>query len=172
MATTTRTKTLVPDSMAPTNPSAEVIKLVTASKVMDLPLKQYEEREAFGHVYPAGAYTDHSLPQVQELVYQLRTLPEKPSYRTIAEAMGLQCSAVSEAICHAFARKNKKGGAWKVSTGARAGREIGEDGNVLPRSEDAEPAKPVKADKPVAEKPAADKKPVADKPVKATAKPA
>lgn len=120
--------------MAPTTLPDELSSLVKASKVLSLPTAEYPEREAFGHVYPAGTYTDHRLPEVKELVYKMRTSAHRPSYRAIAEALGLQCSAVSEAICHGYSRKHKTGGAWKVATGARAGREIGENGEVLPKA--------------------------------------
>lgn len=84
------------------------------------PVKHYPVKVAFGHEYPAREATDHTVDWVQKLVWELRTSADKPSYRSIAEALDIQCSAITEAVTHGYARKAKvKDDSWKVATGGR-----------------------------------------------------
>lgn len=85
------------------------------------PVRHYDVKTAFGHTYPAADYTDHTVEWVKQLIWELRTSADKPSYRSIAEALGIQCSAITEAVTHAVGRKkeHKADDSWKVATGGR-----------------------------------------------------
>jgi hypothetical protein len=107
----------------------------------EFPQVEYPVKEAFGQTYPKGMWTSHKVEWVQKLVWDLRQLRtqdggEAPSYRSIAEALGIQCSAITEAVTHSFGRKAKvTDDTWKVNTGGRV--------DYLKRQGDA-PAKPSK----------------------------
>lgn len=116
------TKVRAPLAPAPALPEAGTKLVSEAVKALGgkFPTKEYGEKVAFGHTYPKGIYTDHTVDAVQKLVWDLRQLPERPSYRSIAEALGIQCSAITEAVTHGWARKAKvTDDSWKKETGGR-----------------------------------------------------
>lgn len=86
-----------------------------------LPTCSHRERVAFGHTYAAGTFTNTTDHAVQALVFTLRNMAGKPSYRTIAVAIGAQCSALTERAAGAHARRGKVDPAtWRTLTGGRA----------------------------------------------------
>jgi hypothetical protein len=119
---TTEEKAEKPLPPAPELPAAGKTLVDRAVKANGgaFPTKEYGVKVAFGHTYAAGTYTDHGVDWVQKLVWDLRQLDERPSYRSIAEALGIQCSAITEAVTHGYSRKAKVADdSWKVNTGGR-----------------------------------------------------
>jgi hypothetical protein len=90
-----------------------------------LPTVAHKERVAFGHAYAAGTFTNTTDHGVQALVFALRNLggPGAVTYRTIAVAIGAQCSALTERAAGAHARRGKvDASTWRTNTGGRAAK--------------------------------------------------
>jgi hypothetical protein len=90
-----------------------------------LPTVPHRERLAFGHTYAAGTFTNCSDHGVQSLVFTLRNLGGigAVSYRTIAVAIGAQCSALTERAYGAHVKRAKLDPATvRTNTGGRAAK--------------------------------------------------
>jgi hypothetical protein len=104
--------------------TAEGIKIL-AAHVGTLPTSTHPERLAFGHRYAAGTYTSTTDHGVQALVFALRNAGGvgANSYRTVAEAIGAQCSMLTERAYGAHVRRNKlSADEVRTMTGGRAAK--------------------------------------------------
>jgi hypothetical protein len=106
----------LPDAPALSARGAALLK--AALKAGPLPTKAHEARTAFGRDYPEGTYVDTTDQAVQELVFALRGTGA--TYRTIAVAIGAQCSALTERAARAHARRANVADGWQAETGGRA----------------------------------------------------
>lgn len=102
---------------------AAVSKYVAANG--PLPTSHHAARVAFGHAYPAGTFTSCTDHKVQALVFALRNTGGvgTHSYRTVAAAIGAQCSALTERAYGAHVRRNKLASDQvRTNTGGRAAK--------------------------------------------------